>query len=302
MELLVLIILAVSLFTLWLLYPVAQSITSGLRTIPGPFLARFTDCWYFWKIWKGSYHVVNAEIHHKYGPVVRYGPNRYSFNDPEALKVIYGLGNHFPKSSWYSAWKTPKTWTMFADDVIKRHTHNRKQYQGTYAMSSLIHYEPFVDQCAEIFDQRLWEISQSQLSVDMRHWFQIYAFDVISMITYAKRIGFLDRGEDIGNVIGALDDHLKYGSLVGVFPSLHPFIALVRNWLSGDKGRAHVQNFSADRMREVQTAPKAVIGEKDATGTEDFLTKFMAKHAANPDVFTSYHVLAGCTSNMVAGS
>lgn len=60
-------------------------------------------------------------------------------------------------------------------------------------------------------------------------------------------------------------------------------------------------SFTKERMRESQGTAKPVI-EDDGTGVQDFLSKFLAKHSADPDVFTSHHVLAGCVSNMVAGS
>ncbi|KAM0216495.1 hypothetical protein ACHAQD_007726 [Fusarium lateritium] len=301
---------------------VINSLRSPLRTIPGPWLTRFTDGWYFWNVRKGSFQNVNIDLHKKHGKnsakivrkasfdaksltgaIVRYGPNRYSFNDPEAAKIIYGLGNHFPKSSWYSTWASPGQWAIFSDQSIKRHSQNRKLYQATYAMSSLVHYEPFVDECADIFTQRLSEMSSSTLPMDIRHWFQCYAFDVIGLITYAKRFGFLDRGDDVGGVISALDDHLGYATLCGIFPSLHQYLFPIRNYLAGGKGtgRAYVLGFTNERIRESQTSPKPVATESEVT-TEDFLTKFLAKHTANPDVFTQYHVLMGCTSNMVAGS
>ncbi|KAM0428145.1 hypothetical protein ACHAPT_007045 [Fusarium lateritium] len=292
-----------AIFFVFLIRFLVQSFRSPLRTVPGPFLARSTDGWYFWNVRKGHFQDVNVELHKKYGTIVRYGPNRYSFNDPEAAKIIYGLGNHFPKSSWYSSWASPGQWAIFSDQSIKRHAQNRRLYQATYSMSSLVHYEPFVDECADLFTQRLSEMSRSGMLVDMRHWFQCYAFDVIGLITYAKRLGFLDRGDDIRGVISALEEHLGYATLVGIFPGLHRYLFPLKNYLAGAKGagRAYVLSFTNERIREAQVTPKPVATES-AVAMEDFLTKFLAKHAADPDVFTSFHVLAGCTSNMVAGS
>ncbi|KAF5019801.1 hypothetical protein F66182_8170 [Fusarium sp. NRRL 66182] len=171
-------------------------------------------------------------------------------------------------------------------------------------MSSLIHYEPFVDECSDLFTQRLDEMSSSSLPVDMRHWFQCYAFDVIGLITYAKRLGFLDHGEDVGGVIGALENHLGYATMAGIFPKLHPYLFGIKNYLAGAKGagRAYVLKFTMDRIREVQTNPKPVETDESSVSMEDFLTKFMAKHTTSPSTFTTYHILAGCSANMIAGS
>ncbi|KAM0327641.1 hypothetical protein ACHAQA_005934 [Verticillium albo-atrum] len=293
----VLLLLNVALF-------LVRQLRSPLRTVPGPFFARLTSAWYAFTVWQGSFQETNLALHKKHGKIIRYGPNRYSINDPEAVKLIYGLGNSFPKSSWYSTWSSPGQWSIFGDQSVRRHAQNRKQYQSTYAMSALVHYESFVDDCADLFVQRLSELSTADQSVDMRHWFQCYAFDVIGLITYAKRLGFLDHGEDVGNVIGALEDHLGYATLVGIFPSLHRFLFPIRNYLAGSKGagRAHIISFTNERIREAQAKPKVAAAAEGEVATEDFLTKFLAKHSANPDAFTAYHVLMGCVSNMVAGS
>jgi cytochrome P450 len=131
------------------------------------------------------------------------------------------------------------------------------------------------------------------------------------MITYSKRIGFLDFGEDVGDVMKNLGDHLTYASVVGVFPQLHPILFKVRNWLAGSrgKGRQYIINFTQEAMAAHQAEPKAqgpVADDKlkgeEQRETVDFLTKFLNKHSDNPKVFTAYHVLSGCVSNMVAGS
>lgn len=39
----------------------------ALRSIPGPFLARWTDFWYMWHIYQGKFEYKNLELHEKYG-------------------------------------------------------------------------------------------------------------------------------------------------------------------------------------------------------------------------------------------
>jgi hypothetical protein len=84
-------------------------------------------------------------------------------------------------------------------------------------MSSLINYEPYVNQCARLFRQRLSEIAENESAVDLHHWLQCYAFDVIGVMTYGKRFGFLDEGQDVGGVMRALEQHLLYATTIGVF-------------------------------------------------------------------------------------
>lgn len=70
-----------------------------LSHIPGPLVASLTDWWATINIWTGRrYHVFIQELHEKYGPVVRWGPNRVSFAQPAAVPDIYGIHHPFPKA------------------------------------------------------------------------------------------------------------------------------------------------------------------------------------------------------------
>ncbi|KAI0128207.1 cytochrome P450 [Hypoxylon sp. NC0597] len=303
-----LVILVGCISALQLLLQLFRHVTSPLRSVPGPFLARFTDLWYLWKVKQGSFEKVNKELHEKYGPVIRYGPNRYSFDDQTATKVIYGHGMQFAKSSWYDAWSNPGTWNLFAERNTQMHAQQRRQYQNAYSMSSLIEYEPFVDECANLFSQRLSELSQSGLPVNMGHWMQCYAFDVIGCITYSKRLGFLDQGEDIGGIIAALENFLYYSSLTGVYSFLHPYLFRLNTLIASSSGKnrgvSYVLNFTMERMAEHQASAKAMDDdEKRVPGkARDFLSKYVARHTQEPDTFTTYHIIHGCANNMIAGS
>ena len=80
-----------------LVYFLLQQILDPLRSVPGPFFARFTRLWYFIHVYKGSFELKEIELHRKYGPIVRIAPHEYSIDDVDAAKAIYGHGNNFPK-------------------------------------------------------------------------------------------------------------------------------------------------------------------------------------------------------------
>ncbi len=150
-----------------------QSFISPLRSVPGPFLARFTRLWYFNRVEKGRFEHENIALHRKYGPVVRVAPDMYSLDDPSIIKTVYGIGSKFSKSDWYEGWKhpSPDRWTLFPDRDIKRHAETRKRFQAMYSLSSLVGYEGYVDDCTKIFADRLRGFAESGKVVDMGHWF-----------------------------------------------------------------------------------------------------------------------------------
>lgn len=50
-------------------------------------------------------------------------------------------------------------------------------------MSSMVSYEPYVDECTDILCRRFSEFSATSQPVDLARWFQCYAFDMIGKIT-----------------------------------------------------------------------------------------------------------------------
>lgn len=71
------------------LYTIYQAYATPLRSVPGPFLAKFTRLWLAKAIASRKFDKINIELHRKYGPVVRIAPNEYSINDPDAANIIY---------------------------------------------------------------------------------------------------------------------------------------------------------------------------------------------------------------------
>lgn len=308
--------LALSLFLLHTLYTFLYTILSPLRSIPGPLLARFSKLPYLLSIYRGTHERDAIALHRKYAPpgshfapIVRLAPNMYSLKTPE--KLVYGVGSKMPKSEWYEGWKhpSPERWTLFTDRNIKRHAESRRVYAGLYAMSALLSYEAYVDDCADIFLRRLGEMSSlsqqhGRRVVDMGHWLQCYAFDVIGAITYGKRFGFLDEGKDLGGTIGALDRNMAYSTLVGVYAWLHPYLyAILERFFpkSGAAGRAYLMRFAGEALAQ-RRAERARGKKERADGEpEDFVDKMLDMQEEKPGV-GDYHVFALTMSNIVAGS
>jgi hypothetical protein len=87
-----------------------------LRNIPGPPIAAWTNLWLMWHLnSKDRFHNIKRRLHQRYGPVQRYGPNRYAlvhcahprhfadiqnrvmFSDIAAIPIILGTSNIFPR-------------------------------------------------------------------------------------------------------------------------------------------------------------------------------------------------------------
>lgn len=292
--------------TVWILYVLLRAAASPLRSIPGPLLARFSRLWYFNRVRKGQFEWDNINLHRKYGPFVRIAPGWYSVDLPEAASQIYSIGSKMPKSDWYDAWKHPTQdrGSMFADRNMKRHADTRRRFQAVYSMSNLVGYEAYVDQCAELLQKRFRERCQGEEEISLVHWMQCYAFDVIGDITYSKRVGFLDKGEDIGGLMAALQRVFTYSSLAGIYVWIHPFLFTIMEKLSlgGAAGRAYLMKFVGASVEERQLERKANTETENNDGPTDFLNKLLKQHEENPEKVTMYHVVAMGLANINAGS
>lgn len=115
-----------------IIYSLIRAAASPLRSVPGPFAARFNRLWYLQKVWTGELPRLNIDLHRKYGPVVRIAPNEYSLDDPNAVKPIYGLGTTFTKGPWYTASGLPfkRDWNMFQFPENDKHIAIRKKLAG----------------------------------------------------------------------------------------------------------------------------------------------------------------------------
>lgn len=90
--------LLVVLLALAILVPsIVTAFKPGLRSIPGPPLARFSPFYRLMKISKGDAPVHYRKLHEKYGPIVRTGPQTVDVSDARAIPIIYGINSKFLK-------------------------------------------------------------------------------------------------------------------------------------------------------------------------------------------------------------
>jgi len=61
-----------------------------LRDFPGPIAHRASVLPSVLMLWSGRQHILLKNLHDRYGPVVRVGPNELSFIDPKAWSDMYG--------------------------------------------------------------------------------------------------------------------------------------------------------------------------------------------------------------------
>lgn len=69
----------------------------GFNKYRGPLLASFTDYWRYRYTRDHRDEIPSVALHAKYGDIVRAGPQKLSFANPEALKDIYSINRGYVK-------------------------------------------------------------------------------------------------------------------------------------------------------------------------------------------------------------
>ena len=110
--------------------------------------------------------------------------------------------------------------SLFSTTDEQYHAQLRRSVNSAFSMSALVQYEPFVDDTTEKFLDQTQALFASQNKIcDFAEWLQFYAFDVIGDITYSKRHGFVDRGEDVDGMVAYLGKLFSY--VAPVSPATH---------------------------------------------------------------------------------
>lgn len=112
--------------------------------------------------------------------------------------------------------------SMFSIRDPVGHQTLRRPVAQKYAMSSIKAMEPVSDECSDIFIQAMKDLEGEV--VDLGDWLQWYAFDVIGAITFQRRFGFMEKRQDILDMIAGINIALLYAGIIGQIPTLHPWL------------------------------------------------------------------------------
>jgi benzoate 4-monooxygenase len=201
------------------------------RSIPGPFLARFSDIWLGWVASQGHRSDVVHQLHNKYGTFVRLAPNHVSIADPDALQIVYAHGNGSLKSDFYDAFVSIHRGLFNTRDRAD-HARKRKIVSHVFSQKNVLEFEPsvrlyvaqFMNQWDRLFDQALksqsgtegeggWFGKGGRLWLDCLPWYNYLAFDIIGDLAFGSPFGMILNAKDSAPVAVSQKDVMdSYGS------------------------------------------------------------------------------------------
>ena len=178
------------------------------------------------------------------------------------------------------------------------HTQVTKPVSKSYSMGALLKMEPLLDSTITYFIQRLEEEFSSNKPCNMAKWVHYCAWDVLSEITFSKRMGFLEQGTDVNGLTQIGAAAMDYFSIIGNMPWLD--YLLVRNPIKsiGPPFFFPLVQFALQRIADRRSGSDNF----EKSSTPDFLDTFLDIQKQNSGVITDDMVLSYLMVNIVAGS
>ncbi|KAE8551566.1 hypothetical protein EYB25_005456 [Talaromyces marneffei] len=285
---------------------------SSVKSFPGPFCTKFTDSWRYVKTASGQAHLVHADLHRKYGSVVRIGPNTLSISDPSLIKTIYNTKNPWKKSHMYAVQEavlpdgTPQP-NLFSTTDERWHAKMMRPI-SLYLSSnkSVLSTEKFLDSSINLLIDVLKEkFVNTALPCDIADVFIRFSWDAMGYTTFGSALGFLDGSlKNSEELLKDSDRDFDYFTRTCQMPWLHYY--LKTNWIARRFNAPQLQwavdlslehYFKRQQMRQLSDKKKPVSIEE-----QDFLDKYLEAQQKYPQLIDDYQMIGYLLTNTVAGS
>lgn len=164
-----------------------------LARLPGPWHTKWTDICLKYQTVKGRRPKYVHELHEKYGPIVRIGPDEASIMDTAAAQVIYSVKGEYHKSTFYQK-LVPDVQSVFSTIRVDVHRRMRRLLSSSLSETGLKVHRAAVDRKARLAVQRMGEEMERRGATDVFHWSLSMATDVIGELSFGESFRTLETG------------------------------------------------------------------------------------------------------------
>jgi benzoate 4-monooxygenase len=211
-QILLLLVPALLAYFAWRVFE--STTVSSLKDIPGPFLAKITQWWLIFVDLAGDRTTTIHELHKKYGPAVRIGPNEVSFSNIESIKEIYGQATVYMKAPIYETFSQPPLGIF---SLTNRHEHakRRRLLAHAFSQANLYDTEPLI---VEKIAKTLANTQKSKnRTANVLSLFRSLALDIVGELFLGKPFDALDQEKPL-DYLEDVDRNFLIGGLEANFP------------------------------------------------------------------------------------
>ena len=77
----------------------------------------------------------------------------------------------------------------------------RQPFARIYSPGSLASIEVLVDSSVHALVSQLQQFAASNEAFDFGFWLQLFVFDALCEVTFSERLGFMEEGQDVGDML-----------------------------------------------------------------------------------------------------
>ncbi|KAJ2934634.1 hypothetical protein H1R20_g2468, partial [Candolleomyces eurysporus] len=211
-----------------------------LADYPGPLICKVTKLWGAWVALRGDFHWYVKDLHDRYGPIVRVGPNELSFAEKDAISHILGSQGMPRGPLWdgrrFHQGSDDKPYDSLIDvRDDKIHHQLRKGWNNAFSAGPVKDYQELL----EIRGKQLRDHIQSFSAkpgkgagtpVDFAKWFSLFAFDFMGDLAFGGCFELMRDG-DVHGFFTAMEEGMELPAVMQHVPWINslmlsiPFIS-----------------------------------------------------------------------------
>ncbi|GAB1311344.1 hypothetical protein MFIFM68171_01554 [Madurella fahalii] len=275
-----------------------------LKHVPGPFLAAFTNFWRFriQYFGRGAIQPVVHDLHKRYGPVVRVGPNTVSLADPADIGVVFNPRAGFVKADSYGTMrafvKGRSIGSILDIQDEEKSKAIRRAVGGVFLTRNMVEdHERDVDAMVEALVESLERYGDAAFNLYAH--MQRFQIDTMLKVAFGEDAGCLRQGRDMVGLSGLPYKRLMHWYTWQAMPELEKFI--FQNWMwSGWLVRRKPSRWASEGVARVEArkGTKAL----ETSGRKDLLQKYIDGSRAHPDAIPQQTLFGLVNSTISAGT
>ncbi|KAM3087825.1 hypothetical protein ACMFMG_001894 [Clarireedia jacksonii] len=241
-----------------------------LAKFPGPKLAAITHWYegYYDIIHKGRYIFHVGELHKKYGPIIRIGPNEIHILDPDFYHTLYSTTNLQVNKSpyFYSMLGNPLATFPCIDSAV--HRKRRAALSPFFSTASIAKLEPFIQLRIDALCKRITLCAKNNEPIPLFYAYRCLTVDIISEYVFAGEFRMLER-EDWGESFYAAWRALwELSGLIRQLPFLMEVFEAMPRWMTGLVNKKALEVIDMQAATDAATRSVLDLDEEDMKGRE----------------------------------
>ncbi|KAF2403936.1 cytochrome P450 [Trichodelitschia bisporula] len=205
-----------------------------LAKFPGPKIAALTtwyEGWYdyLWLQGKFTFHL--ADLHKKYGPIVRIGPNEVHIKDPEFFSQIYTMSSaKIDKYEYYySMLGNPEA--TFPTIAHETHKSRRAALAPFFSTAAVLRFQPVVQRVADRLCSRMRTALAADEPIPLFFAFRGLTVDIVSEYLFGASPDILERPDWGRSFYGAWRGLWELSPLIRQIPGILAVFRWTPRWL-----------------------------------------------------------------------